>query len=120
MNNKKYLNSEKINQFLNQENNNNNNNFQKILFKKDIFVSKKLNKKIKIPRKRNPKEYKDNFSIKKAENNTLILHACKLLKSYYNGEGIRALILDGEKMRTTNSLKFLDSRLKELIIFYKI
>lgn len=114
MYNKQYSNSVKIYQFLNQENNNN--NFQKILFKKDIFVLKKVNKNIKNPRKRNPKEYKDKYSIKKAENNTLILHACKLLKSYYNGEGIRALILDGKEMRTTNSLKFLDSRLKELII----
>ena len=67
-------------------------------------------------KKRIPGEYSDKYSIKKAENNILILHACKLLKSYYNEKGIKALILDGREMRTTEILLNLKDRLKNLII----
>ena len=43
----------------------------------------------------------------KAKNNISILHACKLLKCYYNQEpSINALVLDGKKMRISiNILK---------------
>ena len=87
----------------------NNNNFANY---QNIF---NINKRLKSPRKRYPGHYPDKYSIKKDENNTLILHSCKLLKSYYN-DGIKALILDGKEMRTTKSLKYLGDRLKELII----
>ena len=42
-------------------------------------------------RKRSPGKYPDVYSMKKEENNTLILHSCKLLEAYYNNEqGITA------------------------------
>ena len=44
------------------------------------------------------------------------MHACKLLKAYYNEEGIKALILDGKEMRTTGKLLNLNNKLKKLII----
>ncbi len=58
--------------------------------------------------------------MKKEENNTLILHSCKLLEAYYNNEqGITALILDAKEMRTTKALMQLGLILKELIIVEK-
>ena len=81
------------------------------LFKMDnTLVNKKRLKH------RNPGKYQEKFSIKKKENNVLILHACKLLNAYYNNEGIIALILDAEEMNTTNSLLRLESILKKIII----
>ena len=67
-------------------------------------------------RSRKPGFYPDEYSINKVENNILILHSCKLLKNYYNLEGITALILDGKRMRTTKSLFYLGDILKKLII----
>ena len=67
-------------------------------------------------RSRRPGIYPDEYSKNKVENNILISQSCKLLKSYYNSEGITALILDGKHMRTTNSLLNLGSTLKKLII----
>ena len=77
-----------------------------------------LNQKQKRKKHRNPGKYTDNFSIKKTENNISILHACKLLKSYFNKEegGITALILDAETMKTTKTLLILGPRLKKIII----
>ena len=73
-----------------------------------------LNRKHK--KQRIPGKYPDVYSEKKVKNNIYILHACKLLKSYYTNNGITALILDGKEMRTTNTLLKLDSILKKLII----
>ena len=67
-------------------------------------------------KKRLPGIYKDKYSIKKDENNILIMHACKLLKAYYNEEGIKALILDGKKLRSTKTLLNLGDKLKQLTI----
>jgi len=63
-------------------------------------------------RNRIPGEYPDVPSKEKAKNNTSILHACKLLKAYYDTNGIRALILDGREMRTTRTLQSLGQNLK--------
>ena len=63
-------------------------------------------------RNRIPGEYPDVPSKEKAKNNTSILHACKLLKAYYNQNGIKALILDGREMRTTRTLQSLGQNLK--------
>ena len=84
------------------------------IFQKDLS-NKNQKKKPKNSRKRIPGIYPDIFSLKKEENNIFILHACKLLKAYYN-EGIKALILDGYNIRTTKKLLNLKNRLKELII----
>ena len=67
-------------------------------------------------RHRKPGNYDDKYSIKKAKNNTFILHACKLLKAYYDSTGITALILDAEEMRTTDALLYLGPILKKIII----
>jgi hypothetical protein len=72
--------------------------------------------KQKRKKRRRPGKYPDKYSIKKAENNIFILHACKILNAYYTSEGITALILDGEHMRTTNILLNLGKILKKLII----
>lgn len=63
-----------------------------------------------------PGEYPDLPTKEKAKNNISILHACKLLKSYYNKEGINALILDGKEMRTTRTLQSLGDKLKSINI----
>ena len=67
-------------------------------------------------RNRIPGTYPDLPTKEKAKNNISILHACKLLKSYYNQDGINALVLDGKEMRTTNTLKSLGNRLKNIYI----
>ena len=72
--------------------------------------------KQKRKKRRRPGKYPDKYSIKKAENNIFILHACKILNAYYTSEGITALILEGEHMRTTNILLNLGKILKKLII----
>ena len=72
--------------------------------------------KNKRKKHRNPGKYQDNFSIKKKNNNILILHSCRLLEAYYNNEGITALVLDAEKMNTTNTLLKLGPILKKVII----
>ena len=105
-----YSNTQKYYKFLYQENN----NIKNLFFSKD-YISHKTEKN-KIKRKRLPGIYPDIYSIKKEENNILILHSCKLLKAYYNEEGIKALVLDGKKLRTTRRLNRLGDRLKEIII----
>ena len=75
-----------------------------------------LNQKQERKKHRNPGKYTDKFSIKKTENNISILHSCKILKAYFNGEGITALILDAETMKTTKTLMMLGQRLKKIII----
>ena len=75
---------------------------------KDIKKEKKL-------KYRSPGKYPDKYSIQKVENNILILHSTKLLKAYYNDEGINALILDGKEMKTTKTLLNLLDILKALI-----
>ena len=67
-------------------------------------------------RNRIPGYYPDLPTKEKQKNNISILHACKLLKSYYNQNGIKALVLDGKEMRTTNTLKSLGDRLKTIYI----
>ena len=77
---------------------------------KNIILNKKRKKH------RNPGKYNDNFSIKKKNNNILILHSCKLLKAFFNDEGIIALVLDAENMNTTKTLMKLGPKLKKVII----
>ena len=64
-----------------------------------------------------PGIYPDLPTKEKAKNNISILHACKLLKCYYNQEpSINALVLDGKKMRTTNTLTKLGNKLNNITI----
>ena len=64
-----------------------------------------------------PGIYPDLPTKEKAKNNISILHACKLLKCYYNQEpSINALVLDGKKMRTTNTLSKLGNKLNNITI----
>lgn len=64
-----------------------------------------------------PGLYPDLPTKEKAKNNISILHACKLLKCYYNSEpSINALVLDGKKMRTTNTLTRLGKKLNNITI----
>ena len=63
-----------------------------------------------------PGFYPDLLSKEKSKNNNCILHACKLLKSYYNKNGINALVLDGKEMRTTRTLEKLGDKLKNVNI----
>ena len=64
-----------------------------------------------------PGNYQDIPSKLKNKNNINLLHACKLLKSYYNEEeGINALVLDGKEMRTTRTLERLGKKLKSINI----
>ncbi len=65
---------------------------------------------------REPGYYPDIPSEIKKKHNIYILFACKFLKDLYNGNGIKALILDGREMRTTKELFFLNDNLKELKI----
>ena len=78
------------------------------------------NPKIVIPgrmiKNRIPGYYPDLPTKEKAKNNNSILHACKLLKSYYNEIGINALVLDGKEMRTTHTLENLGNKLKNINI----
>ena len=82
--------------------------------------NKEFNPLIIIPgrnsKNRIPGNYPDLPTKEKSKNNISILHACKLLKSYYNKHGIIALVLDGKEMRTTNTLKSLGDRLKNIYI----
>ena len=84
------------------------------------FNSQEYSPTIVIPQRiskdRKPGDYPDTPSLFKTKNNTLIIHGCKFLKSFYNGEGIRALILDGKEMRTTNTLKNLGNIIKSIDI----
>ena len=68
------------------------------------------------PIKRIPGKYIDNPKLSKKRNNYMILHSCKLLESFYNKNGIIALILDGKEMRTTKVLEKLGDKLKKLCI----
>lgn len=106
-------NTEKIYKYYSEEN-----KLKNIFFRKDNFDFNKNNTKSKIKKSKNrpPGSFGDIESIKKNENNISIIHACKLLKAYYNEEGINALILDGKQMRTTQKLEFLGDRLKKIII----
>lgn len=65
---------------------------------------------------RNPSYYPDVDSKIKKLHNIAILYSVKLLKDFYNNNGIRALILDGRKMRTTYELLFLREKLQKLDI----
>ena len=96
---------------------------QNYIFEKNFFhknnkeeIKGKKQKKISKSRRRIPGHYPDIYSLKKEENNIFILHACKLLQAFYNGEGINALILDGKEIRTTKTLLNLKDKLKKLII----
>ena len=68
------------------------------------------------PVKRFPGKYHDLPSYNKKRNNYMILHSCKLLQSFYKVNGINALILDGQEMRTTKALMKLGHRLNKLDI----
>ena len=70
----------------------------------------------RINKNRIPGFYPDLPTKEKAKNNISILHACKLLKAYYNGNGINALVLDGKEMRTTRTLENLGGILKNVNI----
>jgi hypothetical protein len=70
----------------------------------------------KQKRFREPGYYPDLDSEIKKKHNIYILFACKFLKDLYNGNGVRALILDGREMRTTKELFYLNDNLKELKI----
>ena len=68
------------------------------------------------PVKRIPGKYQDIHKSIKKRNNYMILHSCKMLESFYNKNGITALILDGSEMRTTKVLKKLGNKLKKIDI----
>ena len=70
----------------------------------------------RISKNRKPGEYPDTPSLFKTKNNILIIHACKFLKAFDNEEGIRALVLDGKEMRTTNTLRNLGNKIKSIDI----
>lgn len=96
-------------------NNNQFSNSPKINHDKEMIDARENIKKNKRQKKRIPGPFDNKYSLVKDKHNILILHSCKLLKAYYE-EGITALILDGKEMNTTNSLRYLGERLKELII----
>jgi len=86
-----------------------------------LEVSQEYDPLIVLPgralKNRIPGIYPDLPTKEKAKNNISILHACKLLKCYYNQEpSINALVLDGKKMRTTNTLTKLGDKLNNITI----
>ena len=86
-----------------------------------LSVSQEYDPIIVLPGRANknriPGIYPDLPTKEKAKNNISILHACKLLKCYYNQDpSINALVLDGKKMRTTNTLTRLGNKLNNITI----